>query len=89
MDGLNVIRKAGDHVIASLRSWEGPLRAGDKGRYVWTGPVRFPRDQGTVDSWGQRHARAYDDAGKVAACVSQSVSYWKPLERLLKWTLRK
>lgn len=34
MDGLSVISKTADHVIGSLRSWEGPLRTGDKGSFL-------------------------------------------------------
>lgn len=80
MSGFRLIGKSADSITAELRSWEGPVSAGRQGRHVWT-RVTFPIDQGEVYSLGQRHARG------DCATVSQSVSYWKQLEKRLKWRL--
>lgn len=34
----------GEYVAAELRTWEGPVEAGQEGYEVWT-PLLFPRDQ--------------------------------------------
>lgn len=79
---IEIIRKTPEYVEAKLRSWEGPLCAGDQGRHVWHGPFRFPIDQGTVERLSQRHARA------EGATVAQSVSYWGKLAKHLTWTIK-
>lgn len=85
--GMSAIEKLGkvDHpllgpgVRVRLRAWEGPDRAGEQGRYRWTGHL-FPSDQDGRAAH-PRHPSGYDESGNRTICVSPSCSYYEDLCR--------
>ena len=66
----------GKGVRVKVRSWEGPLRAGDRGREVFT-EYYFPRNQFN-HFMHPKHPTGYDTNG-MRCSFSPSLSYYKDL----------
>lgn len=77
----------GECVRVKLRSWVGPLYAGDKGKEMWEEYV-FPRNQ-WIHAFHPRHPSAINLVSKqLTACVSPSCSYYQELCKYgnFRWT---
>lgn len=79
----------GQCVRVKLRHWQGPVRAGDKGREIWTDCL-IPKDQAGIQKH-PRHLTAFQPVNLdrefrssdllSCLCISPSVSYLNELVR--------